>query len=463
MDMQPDNMPQSEGDVASAEIKPAEEKKAAANNPINNNYDGDPAKKEMEFDLAETKSATEPKQDYSVHFMPKDFQDNNVVAGKHGKMNGLIIMAASIIFLALVSFGVYYYLIAPSMTIPDVAVNQPPVQNNATPADHNQLLNTDNLAVSPGATADLAQTPADQAKAVYQEYKVNMALAKTFADYYTVVQNYGSTTLVAKADADKLANKTLAAAKNGMPDFDGTEYLEAEIKGNNIAVIKVTLQGRNGIVMMKQENGLWKVENEDWGQANLAEMNTQDTTQASITVPLGTDTDGDGLTDLEETILGTNSNLVDTDGDSYADAAEVTNLYDPTSNGKLLANTHLTTYNDLGISFLYPTTWVKEVSTDQKLITFKSKDNHMFQIYIVDSTVDLDSYYKQVFSVDTITANARYAKNSWSGIWTTSNRIIYVKAPNNSHVYIVGYNVGSNETAEYKTVYQALINSLTIK
>lgn len=41
------------------------------------------------------------------------------------------------------------------------------------------------------------------------------------------------------------------------------------------------------------------------------------------------DTDGDGLSDPEESVLSTNSVLTDTDGDSFADGAELKSGYDP--------------------------------------------------------------------------------------------------------------------------------------
>ena len=47
------------------------------------------------------------------------------------------------------------------------------------------------------------------------------------------------------------------------------------------------------------------------------------------------DTDGDGLTDHEESYWGTDPNNPDTDGDGYTDQEEVANGYNPTGEGKL--------------------------------------------------------------------------------------------------------------------------------
>jgi hypothetical protein len=54
------------------------------------------------------------------------------------------------------------------------------------------------------------------------------------------------------------------------------------------------------------------------------------------TNPNNSDTDGDGLTDYQEVcIYGTNPLKADTDGDSYLDGAEVKNGYNPNGPGKL--------------------------------------------------------------------------------------------------------------------------------
>jgi hypothetical protein len=49
------------------------------------------------------------------------------------------------------------------------------------------------------------------------------------------------------------------------------------------------------------------------------------------------DTDGDGLTDAEETALGTDPNVADTDGDGFSDGQEVAAKTDPLSQSSLLA------------------------------------------------------------------------------------------------------------------------------
>ena len=52
----------------------------------------------------------------------------------------------------------------------------------------------------------------------------------------------------------------------------------------------------------------------------------------------GTDTDSDGLTDLEESLIyQTNPRLPDTDRDGFLDGNEVFHLYNPNGEGKLFS------------------------------------------------------------------------------------------------------------------------------
>jgi protein-disulfide isomerase len=67
----------------------------------------------------------------------------------------------------------------------------------------------------------------------------------------------------------------------------------------------------------------------DWGFDNI------DIAPPSPT-PSKVDTDGDGLSDAQEKVYGTDPNKTDTDGDGYSDGEEVKNGYNPTGEGELV-------------------------------------------------------------------------------------------------------------------------------
>lgn len=72
----------------------------------------------------------------------------------------------------------------------------------------------------------------------------------------------------------------------------------------------------------------------------------------------GMDADADGVTDVEESLLGTNPQLFDTDGDGYGDGAELKGLYSPLAKGAgINAMTTLKRVDLRGMNLLLPQTW----------------------------------------------------------------------------------------------------------
>lgn len=70
------------------------------------------------------------------------------------------------------------------------------------------------------------------------------------------------------------------------------------------------------------------------------------------------DTDGDGLTDAEETVLGTNPAVADTDGDTFADGAELRGLYSPAAKGaSITAMPSIKVVRWASVTFLMPSSW----------------------------------------------------------------------------------------------------------
>ncbi len=98
------------------------------------------------------------------------------------------------------------------------------------------------------------------------------------------------------------------------------------------------------------------------------------------------DTDGDGLTNAEETLYRTGPLNSDTDGDGYSDGLEVTNLYNPIGfkPTKLIEAGLVTAYASTEQLFqvLYPTSWVASAPPDKtKSVQFRdAKTDDFFEI-----------------------------------------------------------------------------------
>lgn len=88
-----------------------------------------------------------------------------------------------------------------------------------------------------------------------------------------------------------------------------------------------------------------------------------------IQVPLGMDSDGDGLTNSEEALLGTNPESMDSDGDGFQDLSEIENGYDPAApGGKLDGSTVLKTEVLGSMQFLMPSAWDRQPGAEGSVI-----------------------------------------------------------------------------------------------
>jgi len=81
-------------------------------------------------------------------------------------------------------------------------------------------------------------------------------------------------------------------------------------------------------------------------------------TEPAIELVTGTDSDTDGLTNSEETLLGSDPNNTDSDNDGFADGSEVANGYDPAIAGATLAaSVNMKTERIGTVLFAMPSTW----------------------------------------------------------------------------------------------------------
>ena len=86
--------------------------------------------------------------------------------------------------------------------------------------------------------------------------------------------------------------------------------------------------------------------------------------ETAVSFSFGSDSDNDGLTDIEEILLSTGTSTPDSDGDGYVDGAEILNLYDPAGAGKLAANSNIALYENKTFAYeiFYPATWQTSVN-----------------------------------------------------------------------------------------------------
>ena len=417
---------------------------------------------------AKTKPAAEVKPS-DVYAMPKEFQHHNRVAGSSTSFVGVLVVAASFIFLVIVGVGFYLYIANPgilsSWTDQLFGVKETPVPDTPVPIATTTEPTQDLTATSSATSTETGELPAMTPQQVYLDYLRDLDNITTFEDYYSLVTQYGSSRRITTVEGQRLAAEATPAAdkasvkaiKEQAPKLTGNEDIQVNITQDQ-AVLNIALANNQatGTINLLLENGAWKINEETWTTAKVAPVEVY---------TMGADRDGDGLTDAEEDLLGSNKDSTDSDGDGYSDLKEVLNLYNPIGKDKLVDNTRIKSYlaDDKSFYFLYPSAW-KRVNDNGSPI-FMGPDNHFFQLVIADNDrrETLDEYVLRTLGLSQIKDSWRRSADTWSGIISADGLSAYLIGFKKDKFYVFHYNPDDKNILEYPNVFSAMINSFVIK
>ncbi len=201
-----------------------------------------------------------------------------------------------------------------------------------------------------------------------------------------------------------------------------------------------------------------------------ANANVNTNTNANINSgsanPLGTtaDLDGDGLTDGEERLYGTNPEISDSDGDGYPDAAELLNGYDPTKPAASLADSGLfISYSHPAYSIIYPRGWeVRQQGETKDEVLFIAATDEFIEVLIIPniSGLSLSQWYEQEFSVTDSSQLTVVEVNNLPGLRSSDNRNYYlIKEGDKSQIFILTYNIGNASLTNFATTFQIMVKN----
>jgi len=189
--------------------------------------------------------------------------------------------------------------------------------------------------------------------------------------------------------------------------------------------------------------------------------------EVGLSLSIGTDDDNDGLTNIEEILLGTSTSTPDTDGDGYLDGSELVNLYNPAGEGKLTANSNISLYENKTFAYdlLYPSTWQTSINGGDDSLMFKTGDNQFVQV-IVQPNVNkqtLDEWYMEQLGVLTINEADKINGSNWQGIKNPDGLNIYLMDKKQNYIFSLTYNLGGANVLEYMNIFQMMVKSFTLK
>ena len=182
---------------------------------------------------------------------------------------------------------------------------------------------------------------------------------------------------------------------------------------------------------------------------------------------LVTDSDGDGLSDKEEIILGTDSAASDSDGDEFNDFKELLTLNNPTGDGTIEARENIKKYTNtqLNYSLFYPATWSYTKLSNDGSVKFETTDNQVIQIIapLNLNSFTIEEWYTTEVSAKRIKQSQRINKNNWEGLKSENGLNAYLVNPNfNERVFVIFYTPERSNVPDYKNIFKMMITSFEI-
>lgn len=179
------------------------------------------------------------------------------------------------------------------------------------------------------------------------------------------------------------------------------------------------------------------------------------------------DSDQDGLNDEEEVAFGSNSNLADTNNNTYSDLTEILNNYNPIGSGRLASDSALISFVSqvLGYSVLIPKEWPAKSLNNDNTILFNAPDDSLIQISLQDNTdqQSILGWYGEFFPADSVTYDRLKSQETWDGIWDAEGVNFYLTDKKRQSIYIVSYIPAVDGRVVYPNVFKMLIDSLVLK
>lgn len=176
------------------------------------------------------------------------------------------------------------------------------------------------------------------------------------------------------------------------------------------------------------------------------------------------DTDGDGLYDIEEALIGSSPLLADTDGDSYGDLVELLDGYDPSTAGSISKNSNLISYynEEIGYRLVYPKSWELASAQDGNLITISTGDDSLIQFSVVENSdaVAITDWYGASFPDDSLVYERLQNTTTWEGVKSADGLNLYLTDKERRQVLVVSYISISDGPINYHNIFKMIVNSI---
>ena len=186
----------------------------------------------------------------------------------------------------------------------------------------------------------------------------------------------------------------------------------------------------------------------------------------SVLLGLGSDLDGDGVSDMSEEVFKTDSGMVDTDEDTYTDSHELYYLYNPVGFKpmRLIDSGVLKEFRNpiFGFRIYYPNNWmIGNIDQTYRQTLINAPNGEYIEIHSID--LENDKTFVQWFG-----QNATGQKLSDLEEFTTrfeevglrrKDGLVYYFQDDRRRLYIIMYKATDKNIVNYKTVLEVMARS----
>ena len=187
---------------------------------------------------------------------------------------------------------------------------------------------------------------------------------------------------------------------------------------------------------------------------------------------ISSDSDSDGLTDLEEVAIGTDPNKPDTDEDGFSDSEEVVNGYSPTKSGggeanklkndKLIAKL-ITNFASDNFQTIYPKAWHVSLAEANKQALITVDTGEIIKISVRDDAQELSAmnWYLIDHPQATVSQLKQVAYGSLSGIFTPDGLTAYLSNKEKTKIYSFEYLMNPKSEFRYPALFAMMVKNFS--
>lgn len=180
---------------------------------------------------------------------------------------------------------------------------------------------------------------------------------------------------------------------------------------------------------------------------------------------LGTDSDEDGLTDVEEqTVYATASDAADTDSDGYDDGVEVGNGYNPAGLGNLVESGLMVAFANETPAYrlTHPAAWSVQTQAAGQTVLITAPTGGFFQVvaHRNDSGVSLVEWYRTTVGEDENISAVTTTANGFSYLVSGDGLTVYGMFAADPMTVLVATYSPDDGRVEYQATFDLMVRSL---